>query len=144
MPAVFEGGGLRFLYPENWRLEEEATEEGWSVTVQSPETAFLVVSIYPARPPVKEVLETALGALRENAPDMEVEDASESIAKHHAVGHDVRFFCLDLTNTCWTRSFRTNEHTVLILCQTNDTELDYAEPVLRAMRASLELIEDET
>ena len=142
MPAVFERNGLRFLYPENWSLEQEATEDGWSVTVQSPTTAFLLLSVYPSRPPVKEMLDTALGALRETAPDLEVEEASETIAKRHAQGHNISFFSLDLTNTCWTRSFRTPMGTVLILCQATDLELEDTEPVLRAMRASLEIVDN--
>jgi hypothetical protein len=49
---------------------------------------------------------------------------------------------MDLTNTCWTRSFYSARGTVLVLCQINDLELDTNEPILRAMCASLEL-EDE-
>jgi hypothetical protein len=58
------------------------------------------------------------------------------------VGHDIRFFSLDLTNTCWTRSFYSARGTVLVLCQTNDLELETNEPVLRAICASLE-VDDE-
>ncbi len=139
MPAIFERDGLRFRYPENWRVEENAVTEGWSVTIQSPKTAFLLVNVYPNRPAVKEVLETALTALREDYPDLEVQEASEHIAGHHAKGLDVQFFSLDLTNSCWIRGFRSRKGTVLILAQTNDLELESAESVLRAIRASVQM-----
>lgn len=139
MPAVFESGGLRFLYPENWQVEEASTDNGWSVTVQSPQTSFLFISVHPDRPAVQTVLETTLSALREDYPDLEAEEAFEEIAHHRARGHDVQFFSLDLSNSCWIRSFRTPEQTVLILAQANDLELAEAEPVLRAIRASLQL-----
>lgn len=139
MAAVYEKGGLRFLYPENWKLEEDPTPDGWSVTVQSPETAFLTISVYPDRPQVDEVLQTVLSTLREDAPDLETAPAVERIAKHNARGHDINFFSMDLTNSAWTRSFRMHDKTILILGQMNDMELDYAEPVLRAIRASLEI-----
>ncbi len=142
MAAVFEGGGIRFFYPENWTLEEGPTEEGWSVTLQSPRTAFMLVNIYPDRPAVQKVLDTTLGALREDYPDLEAVDTTEKIARHRAQGLDVQFFSMDLTNSCWIRSFRTPAKTILILCQANDLELEYAEPVLRAIRASLELAEE--
>jgi hypothetical protein len=141
MPAVFEGAGLRFRYPENWHLEESRSEDGWSISLQSPETAFVLINVYEDRPDVKTVLETTLAAMREDYPDLEAVDAVERIARHRAVGHDIQFFSLDLTNSCWTRSFRTARQTVLILCQASDLELEYMEPVLRAIRASLELVE---
>ena len=144
MAAIFEAGNVRFLYPENWQLERDESVEGWSVAVQSPGTAFMFVSVYPERPPVKRVLDTTISALREDYPDLEAEDAVEQIAYHRAVGHDIQFFSMDLTNTCWVRSFRTPQVTVLILCQTSDLELDFVEPVFRAIRASFEMVEGET
>lgn len=139
MPAVFEGGGLRFLYPENWNVEENPSDDGWSVTLQSPGTAFMLINVYPDRPKVQDVLDTTLTALREDYPDLEATAAVEQVAHHRATGHDIQFFSMDLTNTCWTRSFRTPQQTVLILCQTSDVELDVMEPVLRAVQASLEV-----
>ena len=59
-----------------------------------------------------------------------------------AVGHDIQFFSLDLTNTCWTRSFYSARGTVLVMCQTSDLELEKNEPVLRAICASLEAEQD--
>ena len=56
-----------------------------------------------------------------------------------AVGHNIRFFSLDLTNTCWTRSFYSGRGTMLVLCQLNDLELEKYEPVLKAICASIEL-----
>jgi hypothetical protein len=142
MPAVFERDGLRFLYPENWQVEKDATDNGWSVTVQSPQTSFLFISVHPDRPAVQTVLDTTLSALREDYPELETEEAVEQIAGHRARGHDVQFFSLDLSNSCWIRSFRTRRQTVLILAQANDLELAETEPVLRAIRASLQVTKE--
>jgi len=137
MPAEFERQGLRFAYPENWQLEEAKTDEGWSVTAQSPGTAFFFLNVQSERPDVQQVIDTILAALREDYSELESEPATESIAGRSARGHDIQFFSMDLVNTCWTRCFRTAEHTVLVLCQVSDVELETAEPVLRAMCASL-------
>jgi hypothetical protein len=93
-------------------------------------------------PPAEELSETALEALREDYPQLEAEERVDSLAGQMAVGHNVRFFSLDLTNTCWTRSLYTAQGTVLVMCQTNDLELEKNEPVLRAICASLRVEED--
>ena len=142
MIQEFEDDGLRFRYPENWRLERQENESGWSVSVQSPDTAFFMMSFDRGTPTVEDVAETALAALREEYSELEAEDRVDSVAGLPAVGHDIRFFSLDLTNTCWTRSFYAPGGTVLILCEINDLELETNEPVLRAICASLE-VDDE-
>jgi hypothetical protein len=142
MAALFEEGGIRFRYPENWLLEREENEDGWTVSLQSPGTAFLLLAVREDMPSADDLADTTLEALRQDYPDLEADDRVEVVAGQPAVGHDIRFFSLDLTNSCWTRSFRTAQGTILLLCQTSDLELDVTEPVLRAICASL-TIEDE-
>jgi hypothetical protein len=142
MPATYDRRGVSFQYPENWAVEEGQTDEGWCVTVQSAGTAFFLISIHNDRPTVRDVLDTTLAALREDYPDLEAEEAEEKLAGHRARGHDVRFFSLDMVNTCWLRSFRTADRTFLVLCQASDLDADTAEPVLRAMRATLAVEEE--
>ena len=140
--AVFDDGGIRFRYPENWQLEREDNENGWTVSVQSPGTAFLMVCLREDTPTTDEMADAALEALREDYPELEAEDCIDSVAGQPAIGHTVRFFSLDLTNTCWTRSFYSSHGTVLVLWQVNDLELEQSEPVLRAICASFEVETD--
>jgi hypothetical protein len=142
MAAQFDEGGIRFRYPENWRLEREDNDSGWTVSVQSPDTAFMMISLREDMPSTAQMADTALEALREDYPDLEADDCVDSLAGQPAVGHDIRFFSFDLTNTCWTRSFYSAGGTVLVLCQSNDLELEKNEPILRAMCASLEVDDD--
>jgi hypothetical protein len=142
MAAQFDEGGIRFRYPENWRLERETTDSGWTVSVQSPDTAFLLVSLDEDMPSTEDVARSALEALRTEYPDLEADECMDSVAGQPAIGHDIRFISLDLTNTCWTRSFYSGRGTVLVMWEANDLELDVNEPVLRAICASLE-VEDE-
>jgi hypothetical protein len=137
----FHEDGIAFQYPENWRLDREATDDGWTVLLQSPDTAFLVVSYDPNLPTTEEMAETALEALREDYPELEAEPHVDTLAGQMAVGHDVRFFSLDLTNTCWIRSFYGDAGTVLVMCQSNDLELEQNEPILRAICASMRVEE---
>ena len=74
MARQFEEEGIRFRYPEDWQLEREETESGWTVTLQSPSpgTAFLLLSYDGDMPTPEEMLESTLEALRSDYPDLEV------------------------------------------------------------------------
>jgi hypothetical protein len=142
MAARFDDGGIRFQYPENWRLEREDSDTGWTVSLQSPGTAFMMVCLREDLPTPDQLADAALDALKEDYPELEADDCVDNLAGQPAIGHDIRFISLDLTNTCWTRSFYASEGTVLVLCQSNDLELEEHEPVLRAICKSLEVDED--
>ena len=137
--ADFEQDGIGFRYPENWEIQREETESGWTVSVQSPETAFFMLSFDADTPDAAQMADTALEALRSEYPGLESEEAADTVAGKRAVGHDVRFFSLDLTNTCWLRSFSSESGTVLVMWEVNDLELDRLGPVLKAMCASIQL-----
>ncbi len=142
MVVQFDQDGIQFRYPENWRLEREENEEGWTVSLQSPDTAFLMICYRDDQPDPGDVAATALAALKDEYDELEADDCVDSVAGQPAVGHDIRFFSFDLTNTCWTRSFYSAQGTVLVMCQVNDLELEKNEPILRAICKSLELTED--
>ncbi|MBY0526511.1 MAG: hypothetical protein K2R98_24160 [Gemmataceae bacterium] len=142
MVAEFNESGIHFRYPENWQLERQENEDGWSVSVQSPDTAFVMICLRDDLPSANQLADAALAALKEEYSDLEADECVESLAGLPAVGHDIRFFSLDLPNTCWTRSIYTANGTILVLCQINDLELPKNEAVLRAICASLK-VEDE-
>lgn len=137
MTKLFRADGISFRYPANWTLEREDADGGWTVSVQSPATAFVVLSCDRSSPGAAAVAETALEALQEEYPGLEAESQVETLAGHPALGHDIHFISLDLTNTCWTRSLDAPAGTVLIMYQVNDLELDVYGPVLKAIGASL-------
>jgi hypothetical protein len=142
MVAIFHEDGLTFQYPENWQLQRDDNDNGWTVSLQSPETAFLMVSFDSDMPDTEAMAQTALEALQEEYPNLEADECVESVAGQPACGHDIRFFSFDLTNTCWSRSFYCGPGTVLVLWQANDLELERVEPVLKAICASLKVDED--
>jgi hypothetical protein len=137
----FHEDGVSFDYPEGWRLEREKAADGWTVSVQSPGTAFLTIALDNHMPGTEEVAETVLDALRSDYPNLEAKPRVDTLAGQMAVGHDIAFFSFDLTNTCWTRSLYTDTGTLLVLAQTSDLELEEYEPILRAICASLKVEE---
>jgi hypothetical protein len=133
---LFRANGIRFQYPDNWRLTREEAETGWTASIESPDTAFFMVTYDGQMPEVGQVAQTVLEALRADYPDLEADDALESLAGQPALGHDITFFSLDLTNTCRTRAFYTETGTILLMFQANDLELERVDPVFRAVCAS--------
>ena len=139
MAALFERDGIRFRYPETWQIEREDSPSGWTVSLQGPGTAFLVLSVDQDMPEVDAVAETAVAALRDDYPDLEADACVDTVGGQPAIGHEIRFFSFDLTNTCWTRSFYAGGGTALLMWQVNDLELEQSEDILRAICASVEV-----
>jgi hypothetical protein len=137
MSRDYQDDGISFRYPDNWKLEREESADGWTVLLQSPGTAFLTLTCDSSGASTEEIAEATLEALRADYPGLEATPQVDTLAGQMAIGHDIQFFSLDLTNTCWTRSIYSDAGTVLVLCQTNDLELEEYEPVLRAICASL-------
>ncbi len=104
MVKQFNEDGVFFQYPDNWTLEREEADGGWTASLQSPATAFLVVTLDRTMPEPQRMAETALGALRSEYPTLEADAAVDLLAGETAVGHDIQFFSFDLSNTGWTRS----------------------------------------
>jgi hypothetical protein len=138
MAAVFDKLGIRFLYPENWTLDEsEALAGNQVVTVYSPGGAFWSVMIHPADATPTKLAATALKAMRQQYDELDAEEVHENVAGHDLVGHDMNFYCLDLTNTAQVRSYLTPEAAYVVLCQADDREFAEIEAVFRAITMSL-------
>jgi hypothetical protein len=137
MDRQFDEDGVSFRYPDDWRLEREEDEDGWAVTLHSPGTAFALVRLDRSMPPAEDVATTVLEALRSDYPDLEAEPCVDMLAGEMAVGHDMQFLSLDLSNTCRTRVIYAAAGTLLVLCQVNDLEEEERDPALRAICASL-------
>ena len=139
MPARFDRLGITFLYPENWRLDEEEALQGHqSVTVYSPSGgAFWSVAIHPPSEDPAKLAAAALKVMQQEYEDLDSEAASETLGDREMVGYDMNFFCLDLTNSAVVRSLRTRQATYTIFYQAEDREFDQVQPVFQAITVSL-------
>jgi hypothetical protein len=140
---IYDDRGIRFEYPNDWELE--VTDDGplTTVAVQAPGgLAFALVTMDDNCPAPAEVADQALEALREEYPVLDAVPALETINGHRAVGHDVEFFSLDMTNSCTIRSFRTPRRTVLLFGQWSDLVGAESESNLAAVRRSFQETDD--
>lgn len=138
VPELYENGGLRFAYPENWTIDDaEQGNADAAATVNSPQTAFWTVMWYRGERDVQELADCVLSALRSEYPQIEVDEAVLQLDGQAACGYDLSFSCFDLVNTATIRAFQRTGETYLILSQAEDRELPAVEPVFQAMTASL-------
>lgn len=137
--TFFEDHGIRFEYPEDWEIEIDEDGPVTTVSLNAPDgLAFSMVTVDEDRPAPAGLVDEALGAMREEYPTLDAAPALETIAGHRAVGFDVEFISLDLTNACTIRCFRTERRTVLLFGQWSDIEDEEVAAVLVAVRRSFE------
>jgi hypothetical protein len=137
MPAVYDSSGVRFQYPENWTLLEEAKQSPREITLESPSGAFWALHVYFPPTDPHELAGDALRVMRQEYENVEVEPVHEDIGPVHAYGFDMSFFYLDLLVNCRARAFDFGDATFLLITQAEDRDYDQLEPVFRAITASL-------
>jgi hypothetical protein len=138
MAGVYDRLGVRFSYPENWRLEEEeAVEWPRSISVESPVGAFWNLLVHPAGTDIEEVAQATLDVLRGEYEQAEFQPVWDIIEGRKVKGFDVHFFFLDLVIDAQVRAFELDGATVVILSQGEDRDFEQLENVFKAMTYSL-------
>jgi hypothetical protein len=138
MPAVYEKFGVRFLYPENWSITDEEDDE-WprTVTLQSQDTAFWSLHVYPPGHDTQAVIDELVAAIGTEFSDIEVLPAEETFGDTETTGVDLAFFYLDLLVEAKIRSLRTPSGTLIWLYQAESREFESVERVFQAMAISM-------
>ena len=142
MVAKFDRSGVRFQFPTNWALDVEDNGDGWTATVQSPETAFVLVALRPDADSPSELANEALEVLQAEYKELDAEPVVESLAGRPAVGHDVDFLTLDTATACRTRCIDTASGALLVMTQVSEYDRGRHEPVLLAVLTSLAVDDD--
>lgn len=137
-PAEFHKHGVRFRFPRSWKLTEEPSRNETCITVAGPRTAFWSLTLFFDCPSPDDVTETVLEAFRDEYEDLDVYPAVVRLGSKPAVGADLEFVALDLTNSAFVRVCRTDRFTAVVLYQATDDELDEGLPVLEAITDSIE------
>jgi len=143
MIRTFERDAIRFQYPAHWELEpSDESDGGWAVSLQSPETAFLLVSLRPDADNPAALADQTLAALKDEYKELDAANAVETLAGQVAIGHDIDFLTLDTAIACWTRCIETLAGSLLVMAQVSEYDRERTQPVLRAICSSLS-IQDE-
>jgi hypothetical protein len=135
----YDTHGLRFIHPEGWQVEREIDGDDWQVTVQSPESAFILIKPLGPIEDLDEAAEVTLETMREDYKDLEEEAAEEIIGGVPCRGYDVNFTCLDLITTCQIRYLRAGDEAVLIMSQAADIDPPEYQMEMERLRRSISI-----
>ena len=136
MLKVYTKSGIAFQYPGNWTLDEEDDGESWAVTVNSPGTAFFVVSQRPDNQTPAQVVDVTLDILKAEYKELDAEPVTETISGYPAVGYDIDFLTLDTSIAAWSRCMSLAEGNLLVIGQVSEFDRRMYEAVLKAMLQS--------
>ncbi len=135
MPGSYEGMGVAFLYPDSWVLESD--EEAGSVSVESPEGAFLSVTRCAGMEEAFDALERAVSAMGEEYDEVEREGVGKTIAGVELTGSILRFVFLDLIVTSQLLVLDHAGEAYLVQIQAEDRDHDRLQVVFEAVLTSL-------
>jgi hypothetical protein len=142
MPAVYDSLGVRFMYPENWTLDDGTDDEAPpeerhnAVTLYTPGGAFWSLAIYPPGDSATDLAAEVMRALRAEYDNMDVETVTEAVEGQDLIGYDMNFVYLDMTNTAKVRALHTPRATFVLYYQSEDRELAEIKVVLDAITVS--------
>ena len=140
MIATFHKSGIRFRYPKNWAIALEPAPDddgGWTATIESPVTAFIVLSLRPVADTPALLADEALAALLTEYPDLEQTPTVVSLGGLPAVGFDVDFVTVDSTVECRILAVESPAGPLLVLTQVGDLDRIPNAEVLDAVLVSM-------
>jgi len=142
--GLYDSNGITFRYPENWILSQQNHENEFTVSVNSPNTAFWSVFLFKDHPNPKHVIETATETLRTEYDEIDLYPTTAKMCERETVARDIEFVCLELINSAFLRAFETDEFTVFVMFQANDAELESVKDVMNSICASLKFVQTGT
>ncbi|MFM8272568.1 MAG: hypothetical protein ACKODX_09570 [Gemmata sp.] len=136
---TFERERIAIRYPDTWTVEEaeDAETGGWTVAVQSPETAFFMMSLQPEARDPGDLADQSLDALKAEYAELDSEEVVEPICGQPAVGFNADFLTVDTATTCRVRCLDTFAGPLVLLAQVSDYDRERNDPVLLAIVNSL-------
>jgi len=137
MPHWYDRNGLRFAYPENWRLDErDEIGEPLDLHLDTPGGGFWNLTIPGGLSPGEASLQALKGI---EAEFMDVEHEGASLDLHGTLWHgfEVRFFCFDYLVEGRIWSCRAPGRTLVCHYQAGQAEFDKQDRVFQAVMASL-------
>jgi hypothetical protein len=136
MPGTFEDFGLRFLYPDNWKVggrEEDSRCEG--VTLDLPAGGFFSVTRYFDQSKPESLLDEIAAAMKIEYPEIETDPIGVSDEDDFFV--ESRFYYLDLLVISRVTAIEAGDDIIVVQSQAESREFDASEKVFDAIIRSL-------
>jgi hypothetical protein len=138
MTGRYDKAGLRFLYPENWKIaDEQIADLPQSITVESPNSGFWVIMAYEPEIEPAALVEQVVESMRDEYDGLEAYPVVRKFGDTEAEGTDMMFYCLDLVVHSRVLAVRALGKSLLTMWQAEDREFEDLEPVFDAITTSL-------
>jgi hypothetical protein len=138
MTAVYDKLGLKFLYPENWKLIDDSIDSPQVITLETPDgSTTWSVHVYPAETDGDQVLRETLDSLQQTYEDLEISPHSIQLGEWEATGVEAIFYCLDFLIRAQLHLLRTSDHLLLFWTQAEDRDFEKQQIVFHAIAISL-------
>ena len=148
MTAVYDKLGLKFLYPENWKLIEDSeigtlpTSDDVGtpkiITLETPDgSTTWSVHVYGSAVEGDAVLKETLLSLQEMYEDLEVAPFVQPLGELEGTGVEAMFYCLDFLIRSQLYHVKTEKHLLLFWAQAEDRAFETQQIVFQALAISL-------
>ena len=134
MPATFDAFGLKFLYPDNWRIAQRGDDDAeQGMTLELPQGGFFSIEREREGMLDEEVIEEVADAISEDYEEVEREEVSLTNAGQEERAVDFRFYYLDLLIISRLILLTVADQRYLIQFQAESRDFDANERVLDAI-----------
>lgn len=140
MLSSYSEGAIQFIYPENWKVaEENSNEEDWqTVTLESPSGDEWTIYRHPADADGHQICKDVIDAITaEYSMVDESNDYQIQVNEQLLEGTQLYFYFLDLLVTVVCYFVTTSDSTFVFVYQGEDREFDKNEEVIRALTHSV-------
>ena len=135
----YSQNGLSFQYPDGWTLSEKREDEDLSVTVESPETAFMTFQVLSERPYLEHVAESVLDAFRDEYDELDIYPTEDQLRDFPTLAYDIEFEYVEMLNSAYLRVYETDNATIMLLFQVADVEIEDSRAYFKTLYDSIGL-----
>jgi hypothetical protein len=138
MTAKYDKLGLKFLYPENWKLIDDVSGSPQVITLETPDgSSTWSVHLYPCETDVDLILKEAIDSLQQTYEDIEISPCESSFGATPSSGVEALFYCLDFLIRAELQIVKTDEKWLMFWTQAEDRDYDNKKLVFKAIAISL-------
>ena len=140
MPNVFDQTGIRFIYPDNWKISDTQleTEHCRSISLENENSTQWSVFIFAGSENLEERVEEIIRAMHMEYEDHEESESYRQLAgDFELIGSRMYFNFMDFILCITATAIEKDGYSYLFVAEAEDREFDENEAVFGAMAFSL-------
>ena len=138
MTSTYQKRDIGFIFPENWKLNENETEGSTQISLESPQACQWDLYIFDSSMSEADWVKQLMVALSEQFDSFESQPLELAIGKYQLHGFEAFFYCLDLLVSAHLLELpKKNEEHRVLMYQGESREFDRNLEVFHAITISL-------